>query len=105
MPVLRLVNTAIDGVASDPQAVLEDILRFASSDLLCYRADAPQGLVERQNEALGSGPRLGARRRSARASISPKASSMSSSRARRIAVLGAHLPSAPSRCGWPRSIS
>ena len=49
MPVMRLVNTAIDGVANDPQAVLEDILRFASSDLLCYRADAPQGLVERQN--------------------------------------------------------
>jgi chaperone required for assembly of F1-ATPase len=51
MPTLRLVNTAIDGVASDPQAVLEDILRFASSDLLCYRADAPQGLVARQAEA------------------------------------------------------
>ncbi|MER8614878.1 ATP12 family chaperone protein [Mesorhizobium sp. M0220] len=50
MPVMRLVNTAIDGVASDPQAVLEDILRFASSDLLCYRADTPQGLVDRQNE-------------------------------------------------------
>ena len=50
MPVLRLVNTAIDGVASDPQAVLEDVLRFASSDLTCYRADAPQGLVERQNQ-------------------------------------------------------
>lgn len=50
MPVLRLANTAIDGVASDPQAVLEDILRFASSDLLCYRADSPQGLVDRQNE-------------------------------------------------------
>lgn len=50
MPVMRLVNTAIDGVASDAQAVLEDILRFASSDLLCYRADAPRGLVERQNQ-------------------------------------------------------
>jgi chaperone required for assembly of F1-ATPase len=50
MPVTRLVNTAIDGVATDPQAVLEDILRFASSDLLCYRADGPQGLVIRQNE-------------------------------------------------------
>lgn len=49
MPVLRLVNTAIDGVAADPQAVLEDVLRFASSDLLCYRADGPEGLVERQN--------------------------------------------------------
>ena len=49
MPVLRLVNTAIDGVSTDPQAVLEDILRFASSDMLCYRADGPQGLVDRQN--------------------------------------------------------
>jgi chaperone required for assembly of F1-ATPase len=49
MPAMRLANTAIDGVAADPQAVLEDVLRFASSDLLCYRADAPQGLVDRQN--------------------------------------------------------
>src|SRR5690606_31001229 len=51
MPAYRLVNTAIDGVASDPQAVLEDILRFSSSDLLCYRADGPGALVSRQNEA------------------------------------------------------
>jgi chaperone required for assembly of F1-ATPase len=51
MPVTRLVNTAVDGVANDPQAVLEDILRFASSDLLCYRADAPERLVARQAEA------------------------------------------------------
>jgi chaperone required for assembly of F1-ATPase len=49
MPVMRLVNTALDGVANDPQAVLEDILRFASTDMLCYRADTPQGLVDRQN--------------------------------------------------------
>lgn len=51
MPALRLVNTAIDGVASDPQAVLEDILRFAASDLLCYRAEGPQRLIELQNAA------------------------------------------------------
>jgi chaperone required for assembly of F1-ATPase len=51
MPVTRLVNTAIDGVAADPQAVLEDVLRFASSDLVCYRADAPAGLIARQAEA------------------------------------------------------
>lgn len=51
MPVYRLVNTAIDGVATDPQAVLEDILRFASSDLLCYRAGEPERLVERQAHA------------------------------------------------------
>ncbi|WP_419913440.1 ATP12 family chaperone protein [Hoeflea sp.] len=50
MPVTRLVNTAIDGVAADPQALVEDILRFAGTDLLCYRADGPQRLVERQTE-------------------------------------------------------
>jgi chaperone required for assembly of F1-ATPase len=50
MPVTRLVNTAIDGVATDTQAVFEDILRFSTSDLLCYRADSPQALVQRQAE-------------------------------------------------------
>ncbi|MFN4273602.1 MAG: ATP12 family chaperone protein [Aliihoeflea sp.] len=50
MPVLRLTNTALDGVAKDPQAVLEDILRYASCDLVCYRADGPEGLVARQAE-------------------------------------------------------
>lgn len=49
MPVTRLVNTALDGVASDPQVVFEDILRFSSSDLICYRAEGPERLVERQS--------------------------------------------------------
>jgi len=51
MPVTRLVNTAIDGVAVDPQAVLEDILRFSASDMVCYRADGPDGLIVRQADA------------------------------------------------------
>lgn len=51
MPVLRLANTVIDGVAADPQAVLEDIQRYASSDLICYRAGEPEKLVVRQAEA------------------------------------------------------
>lgn len=50
MPVTRLVNTALDGVATNAQAIFEDILRFSSSDLLCYRADGPELLVERQRE-------------------------------------------------------
>lgn len=50
MPVTRIVNTAIDGVADDPQAVLEDVVRFAGTDLLCYRAPGPEGLVRRQTE-------------------------------------------------------
>jgi chaperone required for assembly of F1-ATPase len=50
MPVTRLLNTAIDGVAADPQPVFEDILRFSASDLLCYRAEGPVNLVARQQE-------------------------------------------------------
>ena len=48
MPVTRLVNTAVDGVADNRAAVFEEIVRFAGTDLLCYRADAPAGLVDRQ---------------------------------------------------------
>lgn len=48
MPVTRLVNTAIDAVASQVEAVAEEIVRFAGTDMLCYRADGPERLVERQ---------------------------------------------------------
>lgn len=90
MPVMRLVNTAIDGVASDPQAVLEDILRFASSDLLCYRADGPQGLVDRQNQLWDpvidwARSALGARFNLAEGIVHVEQPRES------IAVLGAHL--------------
>ncbi|MCO6385657.1 ATP12 family chaperone protein [Aliihoeflea sp. 40Bstr573] len=50
MPVLRIGNTAIDGVSTDTQAVLEDILRYSSTDLVCYRAEGPESLVVRQSE-------------------------------------------------------
>lgn len=49
MPVLRLANSAIDGVLPEMRAVLEDVVKYASSDLLCYRAEGPERLVERQN--------------------------------------------------------
>ena len=50
MPVTRLVNTALDGIAQDPQAVFDDIVKFAGNDMLCYRAGEPDALVARQNE-------------------------------------------------------
>ncbi|MEZ2127427.1 MULTISPECIES: ATP12 family chaperone protein [unclassified Sinorhizobium] len=50
MPVTRLVNTALDGVATDRQAVFEDILRFSATDLVCYRAEGPANLVARQSD-------------------------------------------------------
>jgi len=48
MPVTRLVNTAIDGVSLEMQAVFDEIVRFSGGDLLCYRADGPVELVARQ---------------------------------------------------------
>ncbi len=51
MPVTRIANTAIDGVADTMEAVARDAARFAGSDLLCYRAEDPEGLVARQTES------------------------------------------------------
>ena len=48
MPVTRLINTALDGVKGNEPAISADILGYAESDLLCYRAGEPQGLVEKQ---------------------------------------------------------
>lgn len=48
MPVTRLVNTALDGVAPEIDAVFDDIVKFAGTDLLCYRADNPRSLVDMQ---------------------------------------------------------
>lgn len=49
MPLTRMVNTAIDGVSSNKSGVREEILGFAGSDLLCYRAGSPETLVARQS--------------------------------------------------------
>jgi chaperone required for assembly of F1-ATPase len=51
MPLTRLVNSAIDGVARETGAVADEIARYSGSDLVCYRADQPAGLVERQSAA------------------------------------------------------
>lgn len=51
MPCYRIANTALDGVSLDMQAVVEDVLRFCGSDLLCYRAEEPEELVDKQRAA------------------------------------------------------
>ncbi len=48
MPLTRLLNAAIDGVATQIDAVSKEIVSYAASDLICYRADTPQELVEQQ---------------------------------------------------------
>ena len=44
MPLTRLANSVIDGVKGHEEAVIGDVLNYAGSDLLCYRAEGPKGL-------------------------------------------------------------
>lgn len=65
MPLTRLANAIIDGVRDHPDAVAAEVEKYLASDLVCYRANTPQGLAERQahhwdpilawaNEVLGA---------------------------------------------------
>ncbi|HRD78310.1 MAG TPA: ATP12 family protein [Hyphomicrobiaceae bacterium] len=48
MPLVRLVNSALDGVRGREAEVAADIAKYAASDLVCYRAESPAELVQRQ---------------------------------------------------------
>ena len=50
MPLTGLANVAIDRVGTRRTAFAATLSRYADSDLLCYRAETPRKLVERQNE-------------------------------------------------------
>ena len=51
MPLTRLANTIIDGVAPNPEPIAEEIVKYLGSDLVCYRADTPEGLVRAQGRS------------------------------------------------------
>ncbi len=51
MPMTRLANSILDGIAANMEAVIEEMVSYAGSDLLCYRAHAPEELVDRQARA------------------------------------------------------
>lgn len=54
MGAVRLASTAIDFVPQSHAAVAEEIARYAGSDALCYFADGPETLVERQTVRWGA---------------------------------------------------
>jgi chaperone required for assembly of F1-ATPase len=56
MPLTKLANTAIDQAPRERPAIVEELLAYANSDLLCYRAAEPEALVARQ--ALHWDPQL-----------------------------------------------
>ena len=47
----KLANTAIDRVGPLRQIIDAEILDYAASDLVCYRAAEPQALVLRHSES------------------------------------------------------
>ena len=49
MPLTGLANAAVDRVAADPATFAAGLAEYAKGDLLCYRADAPQLLIDRQS--------------------------------------------------------
>ncbi len=51
MPLTRLANSAIDGVARMMEATAAEVAKFSETDLVCYRAGAPEPLVAEQNAA------------------------------------------------------
>lgn len=50
MPMMSLASTAIDRIAPDRVAIIEQMVNYAATDLLCYRTASPAELVERQTQ-------------------------------------------------------
>jgi chaperone required for assembly of F1-ATPase len=50
MPLVRLVNSAVEAGDDAMPALRAEILKYAGNDLLLYRADSPDALVKRQEE-------------------------------------------------------
>lgn len=49
MPLTRLVNSALDGVAGRMHETAAEVVKFAETDLVCYRAGDPGALVAAQS--------------------------------------------------------
>ena len=49
MPLTKLANTAIDRAIAEKSKITAEILEFAGSDMVCYRADSPESLVLRHS--------------------------------------------------------
>jgi chaperone required for assembly of F1-ATPase len=104
MPLTRLANAIIDGVADAPQPVADEIAKYLASDLVFYRAGSPSGLVERQarhwdpildwaRQALGAEFKLG---EGVVYVAQPQAS---------LAAAGAAIPDEPWRLGAVHAIT
>lgn len=53
MPLTRIANSAIDRVSREMAPVRAEIVKYAGSDLVCYRAEGPDTLTAAQEAAWG----------------------------------------------------
>lgn len=53
MHATRLANTAIETIGGAREGVADQVAQYAGSDLVCYFAEAPAGLVARQEAGWG----------------------------------------------------
>lgn len=51
MPMTRLLATALDRIAGNSEMVVGELMGHVHADLLCYRADHPPALAQRQRAA------------------------------------------------------
>jgi chaperone required for assembly of F1-ATPase len=50
MPLTRIVNSAVEAGVEAREALTAEIVKYAGNDLMLYRAETPQSLVQRQEE-------------------------------------------------------
>jgi len=53
MPLTKLANSALDHVKDRRQEVIDDIVKYAGSDLICYMVEDPQELMMKQMASWG----------------------------------------------------
>jgi chaperone required for assembly of F1-ATPase len=104
MPLTRLANTIIDGVATATEAVAADVIKYLGSDLVFYRADQPEGLLARQAQhwdplLAWARDALGAR------FVLAEGVMHAAQPAHAIAAASAHVPRDPWRLGAVHSIT
>ena len=49
MPMTRLVNVALDRAHQARDGMVEEVMKYAGTDLVCYRVEGPAALVARHN--------------------------------------------------------
>jgi len=69
MPFTRMANSAIDKVTPQHSAVAEMLAEYGGTDLICYRADGPQELIDLQ--AQGWDPLLAWAKNALNATLTP----------------------------------